>query len=96
MVIESLEHLGRSEPGFFTVLSIEALHEILEQHGLTPKSQMPPTPEESIEMARAELAAREAARAGAKGRIGERGSGRGRETVTRPASPGGGALAELL
>jgi Trypsin-like peptidase domain len=62
MVIESLEDLAKSDPGFFTVLSIEALHEILEQHGLTPAQQMPPTPEESIAMAREELAAREAAR----------------------------------
>ena len=72
MVIESLEHLGRPEPGFFTVLSIEALHEVLEQHGLTPKGQMPPTPEESVEMARAELAAREAARAERKAASGNR------------------------
>jgi hypothetical protein len=59
MVIESLEHLDRPEPGFFTVLSIEALHETLDQHGLTPASQALPTPEEAVAVARAELAARE-------------------------------------
>lgn len=63
MVIESLEHLGKPEPGFFTVLSIEALHELLEQHALTPECQLPPTPEESLAMAREDLALREAARA---------------------------------
>jgi len=63
MVIESLEHLGKAEPGFFTVLSVEALHELLEQHSLTPATQMPPTPEEVKAMARDDLEAREAARA---------------------------------
>jgi len=62
IIIESLENLGRPEPGFLTVLSIEALHEVLEQHDLTPKCQAALTPEESMEIARAELAAREAAR----------------------------------
>jgi hypothetical protein len=47
MIIESLEKLGSPEPGFFTVLSIEALHDVLEQHGLTPATQKPPTPEET-------------------------------------------------
>lgn len=72
MITESLEHLGGREPGFLTVLSIEALHEILEQNSLTPKCQMPPTPEESLELAQQALAAREAARAA---RRAERGSG---------------------
>jgi hypothetical protein len=43
MIVESLEHMGCPEPGFFTVLSIEALHDLLEQHGLTPACQVPPT-----------------------------------------------------
>jgi Trypsin-like peptidase domain len=55
MVIESLEYLGHPESGFFTVLSIEALHETLDQHGLTPASQALPTPEEAVAIARAEL-----------------------------------------
>jgi hypothetical protein len=62
MVTESLEKLGSREPGFLTVLSIEALHELLEQHGLTPASQTAPTPEESVAMAREMLAERDAAR----------------------------------
>ncbi len=69
MVIESLEQLGKPEPGFFTVLSIEALHELLEQHGLTPQEQMPPTTEEVREMVREDLALREAARAARRAAI---------------------------
>ncbi|QFI70581.1 hypothetical protein EKH55_5707 (plasmid) [Sinorhizobium alkalisoli] len=63
MVIESLEQLGKSEPGFFTILSIEALHEVLEQHKLTPQCQLPPTVAETIAMAREDLEARQAAQA---------------------------------
>ncbi len=62
MVIESLEDRGRAEPGFLAVLSIEALHEVLEQHGITPQSQMPPTDEEIAELVRKEREARETAR----------------------------------
>lgn len=63
MVIESLEQFGKPEPGFFTILSIEPLHEVLEQHGLTPQRQVPPTVEETIAMAREDLEARQAAQA---------------------------------
>jgi len=50
MVIESLEHLGRNEQGFFTVLSIESLREVLEQHGIMPVCQAPPSDEEIAEI----------------------------------------------
>jgi hypothetical protein len=59
MVIESLEYLGTTEPGFLTVLSIESFHELLEQHGLTPSGQMPPTAQEIIEIARKKMEARQ-------------------------------------
>lgn len=45
MVMESREHLRSPEPGFLTMLSIEALYEVLEEHGLTPKCQLPTTTE---------------------------------------------------
>jgi S1-C subfamily serine protease len=52
MVTESLEMLGSREPGFLTVLSIEALHELLDQHQIVPECQKLPTDEEIIAMVR--------------------------------------------
>lgn len=48
MVTESLEMLGGKEPGFLTVLSIEALYELLDQHEILPECQKFPTDEEII------------------------------------------------
>lgn len=39
MVIESLERLDHPEPGFFTVLNIDPLHEVLDHHEIVPACQ---------------------------------------------------------